>query len=208
MTIPMETMLVYAADLFGTAVFAVTGAIRGREKSLDLLGVIVLACTVGVGGGILRDCAIGATPAAALTSGTYLALCIGMGLGVFKIPSVWVQKNAEIITYLDAVGLGVFTAIGTAKAMEYQLPPITVVWSGILTAVGGGMIRDVLVGTVPAVLKNDFYATASMIGGVLYLVLDYAGMPIFSRFVVVSLTVMVIRLWAYRHKLQLPRADQ
>ena len=201
----MEEQLIYFADLFGTLIFAVTGALKGIARKLDLLGVIVLGCTVGVGGGIMRDAAIGATPAAALSNETYLFVCIGAGLVVFFLPRRWLQWHTEAITYLDAVGLGVFTALGNAKAAACGLPSITIVLSGVLTAVGGGIIRDVLVNEIPQVLKSDFYATAALIGGVFYLILNAQGISIFPLFLSVLLLVTAIRIWAYRRKLQLPR---
>ena len=201
----MEDQLIYFADLFGTLVFAVTGAIKGIARKLDLLGVIVLGCTVGVGGGIMRDAAIGATPATAFSNETYLLLCIFAGFVVFFLPRRWLHWHTEAITYLDAIGLGVFTALGNAKAMNCGLPPIAVILSGVLTAVGGGILRDVLVNEIPQVLKSDFYATAALIGGVLCTLLRAHGVPFFSLFLAVSLTVTLIRIWAYRRKLQLPR---
>ena len=165
----MEQYLIYAADLFGTVVFAVTGAIRGLSCKLDMLGVVVLACTVGTGGGLLRDALIGATPAASLSNGIYLLVCIIAGLVVFYLPQKILKKSTQIIIVLDAIGLGVFTALGNAKALRYGLPPVTVILSGVITSVGGGAIRDILVCTIPMILKNDFYATASLIGGVAYL---------------------------------------
>ena len=201
----MEEQLIYFADLFGTLIFAVTGAIKGIARKLDLLGVTVLACTVGVGGGIVRDAAIGATPAAALSDKSYLLLCIATGLTVFFLPRKRLRWHPEAITYLDAVGLGVFTALGCAKAAACGLPSITVILSGVLTAVGGGIIRDVLVNEIPQVLKSDFYATAALLGGGLYICLKGRGVAIFPLFLLVAVSVTLIRIWAYRRKVQLPR---
>lgn len=203
----MEQNIIYFADLFGTCIFAITGAVAGIHKKLDLLGVIVLSCTTGVGGGIFRDCALGATPCGALTNGTYLLLCILTGLTVFRIPRKILNKGSQIIVYFDAVGLGVFTAIGTAKALQYDLPQVAVVLAGIMTAVGGGVIRDILINTTPAVLKQDFYATASLFGGISYLILKHFGLELFPLFMIVSLEVMSIRLLAYHYKVQLPKAN-
>jgi uncharacterized membrane protein YeiH len=204
----MEHTLIYAADLFGTIVFAVTGAIRGISSKLDMLGVIVLACTVGTGGGLLRDALIGATPAAALSNGTYLLICIASALAVLTLPKNIFKRNASIIIYLDAIGLGVFTAIGNAKAAQYALPPITIILSGVITAVGGGAIRDVLLCSIPMILKHDFYATAALIGGGIYLLLAYLNVPFFYQFLLVTLTVILLRILAYRRKVHLPRSGR
>lgn len=202
----MEHTFIYAADLFGTAVFAVTGAIRGISCKLDMLGVTVLACTVGTGGGLLRDALIGATPAASLSNGIYLLLCIISALIIFALPKKWLNRSAQIITYLDAVGLGVFTALGNAKAAQHGLPPITVILSGVITSVGGGAIRDVLVCSIPMILKNDFYATASLIGGLMYLFLSYWEVPFSYLFFFVALCVTALRILAYRRKMHLPKS--
>ncbi|MDD4816574.1 MAG: trimeric intracellular cation channel family protein [Victivallaceae bacterium] len=197
--------LITIFDLFGTAVFAVTGAVRGVKAKFDLLGVVVLSCAVGVGGGMMRDAIIGATPAAALTSESYLILCIAAGVTVFFM-SGKIMDSRHIITVCDAVGLGVFTVLGAAKGVNYDLAPVGVVLTGTLTAVGGGMLRDVLVGTVPEVLRRDFYATASLIGGVVYLFLIDTGLPHYANFLIVSFLVTAIRLTAFHYKIQLPRA--
>ena len=202
----MEQYIIYAADLFGTVVFAVTGAIRGLSCKLDMLGVVVLACTVGTGGGLLRDALIGATPAASLSNGIYLLVCIIAGLVVFYLPQKILKKSTQIIIVLDAIGLGVFTALGNAKALRYGLPPVTVILSGVITSVGGGAIRDILVCTIPMILKNDFYATASLIGGVAYLLLHSLHIPFFTKFVLVALLVTGLRILAYRRKVQLPKS--
>lgn len=201
----MEEFVINAFDLFGTIIFAITGAVRGVRHRLDMLGVIVLACVVGVGGGIIRDTIIGATPVTAFTKESYLLVCIITGMAVFFTPPSAINRN--IITVCDAIGLGVFTAIGAAKGVQYHLTPIGIVLSGVFTAVGGGVLRDIMVGMVPVVLKSDFYATASLIGGVVYCVLVSLGIPVFFTFIIVSLLVIVLRLLGYRYKLQLPVAE-
>ncbi|MBO5760407.1 MAG: trimeric intracellular cation channel family protein [Lentisphaeria bacterium] len=204
----MEETFIYIADLAGTIIFAVTGAIKGISRKLDLLGVVVLSCTVGVGGGIFRDCVTGALPAAALRNEIYLLLCILTALSVFcfagKVSS---SRAAPLIIYLDAVGLGVFTAIGCAKALALGLPPVTVVLAGVITACGGGVVRDIFVSSIPAVLKSDFYATASLFGGILYLILVRFSFSVFTIFLCVSLFVTALRLLAYRYKVQLPKSE-
>lgn len=203
----METTIVYILDLFGTFVFALTGAVKGVRKNLDILGVTVLACCVGVGGGMTRDALIGATPVASLQNGAYLLLCIITGLVIFFTSRYWTHLR-NIIQVGDAIGLGVFTAIGAAKGMAYDLSFIGVILSGVLTAIGGGVIRDVFVGTIPAVLKSDFYATAALLGGILYYVLAVVGMPFFGNFLLSAGFVTGIRLLAIRYKVSLPKAHE
>ncbi len=199
--------IILGLDLFGTAIFAVTGALRGFRSHLDVLGVVVLACAVGVGGGITRDALIGATPVAAFQDGRYLILCAIVGaISFYLAPRLGDRWN--VIPVLDAVGLGVFTAIGCEKAALYGCEWVAVVLCGVMTAVGGGVIRDVLAMRIPAVLRSDFYATASLMGGVLFVLLMRWGGSIdyFGRFLIVSGTVLLVRLIAMRFKFRLPEA--
>ncbi len=197
-------IVILALDLFGTMIFAITGAVKAIERRLDLLGVLVLACAVGAGGGMVRDCIIGATPVAALVNEIYLLICIASGFIVFFCYRK-ISQTQNIIRYADAIGLGVFTAIGAAKAVEYNLDFTGIVLSGVLTAIGGGVIRDIMVCSIPTVLKSDFYATAALIGGILYYLLMKAGVPFFALFIIVLFVVTGLRILAIQYKLRLPK---
>ncbi len=199
--------IIWSLDLFGTAVFAVTGALRGWRCRLDFLGVLVLASIVGVGGGMLRDMMIGQTPVAAFQDGTYLLICALAGIVMFFV-APQIADRWNFIPWCDAVGLGVFTAIGCEKAAGLEgCSRMAVVLCGVMTAVGGGVIRDVLTMRVPAVLRSDFYATASLLGGILFLLLWKvfpSEIDFFGRFCIVSFVVLLIRLCAMRFKFHLP----
>lgn len=203
----MQDVVILFFDLFGTAVFAATGAIQGVRNRLDIFGVTVLACCVGVGGGIIRDCIIGYIPVAVLRSQQYMIICISVGLLTFSTARYWIQ-NRNLVKICDAIGLGVFTAIGAQKGAQ-MVPGFTgTVLCGMFTAIGGGMIRDVLTGKVPVVLKSDFYATASLIGGIVYFLLGYLDIFFFPKFAFVTLLVTSIRLFAVYHKIKLPSAGR
>ena len=201
----MENWIILALDLFGTAVFAVTGAVQGVRSHLDIFGVTVLACCVGVGGGIIRDCVIGSLPAAALTHQYYILICIAVGLIAFCTARYWIRKR-NIIKVCDAIGLGVFTALGAEKGAAYGLGFTGIVLAGVLTAIAGGMVRDICTGKIPVVLKSDFYATASLIGGVICCLLIYLDVPFLIRFFGVAVLVWGIRMLAIRYHLRLPAA--
>ena len=202
----MTEQVIHIFDLFGTAVFAVTGALCGVHHRLDLLGVVVFGCTVGVGGGMLRDVIIGAVPVAALRDMSYLLICIASALTVFFIAR-YLSNLHKIIAVCDAVGLGVFTAIGAAKGYAYELNSIGIILCGVLTAVGGGILRDVMSKSIPVVLTSDFYATASLIGGGVFCLLkEFAHLSAFYEFVTVFAVVTGIRLAAMHYHLQLPVA--
>ena len=203
----MENLFILIADLAGTVIFAVTGALSGVRQKLDLLGVVVFGCTVGVGGGVLRDTVIGATPVAALQNELYLILCIATGLIVFCI-SPLVTDHLRVIKICDAFGLGVFTALGAAKGAQFGLGPTGVVLCGVFSAVGGGLLRDVLSRKIPEILVNDFYAPASLIGGIVYLLLPKAHLSGFAVFVIVAVLVTLIRMAAMTFSFRLPRASE
>jgi len=191
-------------DIFGTFVFAVSGAFRAVKYELDLLGVLVLALATGVGGGMLRDVLLGLTPPAALADQKYVAVCVAGAVAVFfaapKIATRW-----NYVMAADAVGLSVFAVIGAAKAEHSGATVVTIVLMAMITASGGGVIRDLLVLEVPAMLKTDLYATAALFGGLLYVGLGALGMPDGPRVAVTILATLVLRALAMRYALRLPR---
>ena len=195
----------YAFDIFGTCIFAITGAVRGVRHKLDFLGVVVFACTVGVGGGVFRDLLLGATPVAAYEHESYLIVCIVTGIAVFFL-APQVVGRWRIVAIGDAIGLGVFTALGASKGLLYGAGPVGIVLSGVFSAVVGGVVRDVMVREVPAVLTTDFYATASLIGGVLYLGLSETSLPFLLQVLVCASAVTTIRLLAMKFRIHLPVA--
>lgn len=198
------TDLLFALDLFGTLVFAVTGAFRAVKHELDILGVLVLSVFTGVGGGILRDVILGAYPPAVFTNEIYFLLCLGGGFLVFftapKIARWW-----NLVKVFDAIGLGVFAALGALKGYEYGLGPIGVVMMGTMTAVGGGVIRDILVSEIPAVLTSDFYATAAALGALSLWACEVAGLGNELSLLVAAALTILLRLLAMRFRVNLPR---
>lgn len=200
-----EHAVIYAFDLFGTFIFAITGAVKGVRCKLDILGVVVFACTVGCGGGMFRDMVIGATPVAALSNSSYIILCVATGLAVFFLAPKFVGRW-RVILFSDALGLGVFTAIGVAKGAMYGIGPVGQLLCGVFTAVGGGMVRDIMSRSVPTVLTSDFYATASLLGGIVYLMLEMTAWSLLPKFLITTMVVFIIRLVAIKYKFQLPVA--
>lgn len=203
----MENWIILLLDLFGTAVFAITGAVQGIRHHLDVFGVTVLACCVGVGGGMVRDCIIGCTPVAALSNQHYIIICIAVGLLSYATARFWISKR-NIIKICDAIGLGVFTALGAEKGFAQGLGFTGIILCGVFTAIGGGIIRDLLTGKIPVVLKSDFYATASLIGGGVYCLMLPLKLPFTINFAVIALLVCAIRLLAIRYNIQLPAAGR
>lgn len=191
-------------DIFGTFAFAVSGAFRAVKYELDLLGVMVLAIATGVGGGMIRDVLLGLAPPAALTDQKYVLVCVAGAVIVFvaapKIATRW-----NYVMAADAVGLSVFAVIGAAKAEANGATAVAVMLMAMITASGGGVIRDVLVLEMPAMLKSDLYASAALIGGGLYVLLGAFDVPETVRVWGTVAATLVLRTLAMRYGLRLPQ---
>lgn len=155
--------MLFALDIAGTFVFALSGAFKGVRRELDWLGIAVLAVLTGVGGGIVRDVLLGDTPPAVFRDERYLMVCLAGAVAVIAFGRT-ISKGWNRVMVADALGLGLFAAMGAAKGAAFGLGPLGTVLVGGLTAVGGGVIRDVLVGDRPAVLYKGYYATAALTG--------------------------------------------
>jgi uncharacterized membrane protein YeiH len=164
-------------DLIGIFVFAISGALVAVRKDLDVFGVLVLAGATGLGGGFLRDVLIDATPPAALTDWRYLMVPVVAGLVTFRFhPAVGRMERG--VNIFDAFGLALFCVTGALKALEYGLGPLPAALMGLLTAIGGGIIRDLLTGRVPVVFRGEIYATAALVGAAIAVVGDELGWPV------------------------------
>jgi uncharacterized membrane protein YeiH len=156
--------LLLAADMAGTLIFAIEGASAAIRGNLDLLGLMVLAFAVALGGGTIRDVLIGAVPPASLRDWRYPALAFSGALIAFALHRTIEGMPPNVLMVLDAAGLSLFAIAGTRKALLYDLHPFIAVLLGAITGVGGGVIRDLFLGQIPNVLRADIYATAALIG--------------------------------------------
>jgi uncharacterized membrane protein YeiH len=158
----MDTLLL-VLDLIGTFVFALSGATAGVKSRLDLFGVLGLSYAAGNAGGITRDLLIGAVPPAAISDWRYLAVSLLAGIVTFWRPSIINRLRSPVLLF-DAAGLGLFAVAGTQKALAFGLTPVMAALLGMLTGIGGGMTRDVLLAEIPTVLRADLYAVAALAG--------------------------------------------
>ncbi|MDN5896478.1 MAG: trimeric intracellular cation channel family protein [Nocardioides sp.] len=198
-----SAMLLLIIDLLGTFAFALSGGLVAVRKQLDLFGVSVLALTTGMGGGFLRDVLIDATPPAALTNWRYLAVAILAGLLTFAFhPTLGRMERA--INLLDAAGLALFCVTGTIKAMDYGLGPVPSALMGMVTGIGGGMIRDLLAGRVPIVFRGDLYAFPALAGASIVAVLNYADQPVWLAAALGGSLCLVWRVVALHRNWQAP----
>ena len=189
--------------IIGTIAFATSGALIGIEKRLDLFGVIFLSITTAVGGGIIRDLMIGTVPPVAFIEPTYCIISVISSLITFALYKN-IIKLKNIIIILDAIGLGVFTAIGSSTAFMHNMKqPFIVVTMGVITGIGGGLLRDVFVKDIPYVFKKEIYAVASIAGGLgLYFTYN-ADSKILSLYVCFIIT-FIVRVLAVRYNINLP----
>jgi uncharacterized membrane protein YeiH len=192
-------------DLAATLVFAVEGAAIGIAARLDLFGVVVLACVTAMGGGIMRDVLIGASPPAALKDPLYIPLAVAAGLVTFLFHQPAGQIPSWLLTGLDAAGLGLFCAAGALKALDYGLLPVSAAFMGTLTAVGGGALRDVLLGRIPAVLRIDVYAVAALLGATVVVIGMRRGLPKTTVMIVGGTACFALRVLAAWQHWQLPK---
>jgi uncharacterized membrane protein YeiH len=182
-------------DLLGIFVFAVTGALVAVRKNLDIFAALVLAGVTGLGGGFIRDVLIDATPPAALTDWRYLLAPVAAGLLTFAFHPA-IGRLERLVTVLDAVGLSLFCVTGALKAVEYGLGPVPSALMGMVTAIGGGMLRDVLAGSVPVIFEGALYATPALCGAAVAVLLDRTDLPVVVVSAAGFTTCLVWRLLA------------
>jgi len=198
-------LAIHALDLFGTAVFALTGALRAVSKKLDLMGAVVLAIVTAMGGGMMRDALIGRHPPAAFADQTYLVIAIVVGVLTFLLRHKIQEQESWLIAF-DAVGLGVFTLVGAWIAADAGLGSIGIVFIAMLTATGGGVLRAMMVAEIPFVLQKEVYASASLLGALVFV----GGLAINVPDVLLIWSVVIItiatRLLTWRWNLNLPQA--
>jgi uncharacterized membrane protein YeiH len=169
-----STTLLVVLDLVGIFVFAISGALVGVRRGLDVFGVLVLAGVTGLGGGFLRDVLIGDVPPAALADWRYLMVPVAAGLITFVFQPA-VGRVERLVTIFDAFGLALFCVTGALKALEYGLSPVPAALMGLVTAIGGGIARDLLANRVPEVFRGELYAIPALAGSVVVVVLDGLG---------------------------------
>jgi uncharacterized membrane protein YeiH len=199
--------LLLTVDLVGSFVFAVEGAMAAIEGNLDLLGLMVLAFSTALVGGIIRDLLIGATPPGSIRDWRYPAVAFLGGAVVFCLHQFVSQIPAQAVIAFDAAGLSLFAVAGAAKALDFGIHPFIAILMGGITGVGGGVVRDILLARIPMVLRADVYATAALAGAAvlvagLELKLNPKLMTILGA--VVCFMLRVVSVWRHWNLPRLP----
>ena len=198
---------IYVLDLFGTVAFAITGAFKAIEKKFDVIGILVLATITGVAGGTIRDVVLGRVPNS-IVDPTYVIVTIASGIAIFFLYSR-LKKHWNLFLKFDAIGLGVFTIIGATFAYNvFGLNFLAILLAGILTAVGGGILRDVFVNQSPIVFVKEFYLSASFIGIVVFSILLYFTEEIYVATILGIVLTTALRLIAIKYNWNLPRVRE
>lgn len=196
--------LIYILDLCAVAVCAITATLEAHRRELDLFGVAVISIIAGIGGGTVRDILLGRLPVYWVHDPIYVA--VGLTAAVFtfflgrKLP---IPRNFFLLP--DAIGLALFTVIGTSVAMALHVHWLIAALMGVITGVFGGVIRDILCNEVPLIFRTDIYATASLIGALLFITLDNLGMAHNPALIAAMIATVAIRLAAIRWHIHLPR---
>jgi uncharacterized membrane protein YeiH len=193
-------------DMFGTMAFAVTGAFRAIEHGSDIVGVIILATITGVAGGVLRDIVFGRIPPLAITNPLYLIITVTTAVILFFLYHT-LKKHWNLFLKFDAIGLGVFTVIGATFAYNLAgLNFLAMAFSGLLTAIGGGILRDVFVNEIPIVFVKELYASASFLGVLIFFGLLLTNLDLYIAAISGIAAATGLRLLAMKYDWNLPRA--
>jgi uncharacterized membrane protein YeiH len=201
----LTTTFVALLELAGTFAFAISGAVVAVRHRLDLFGVLVLSFAAATAGGIMRDLLLGATPPVSLVDWRYLGVSVLAGLLTFFRHAA-VERMRNPVQFFDAIGLGLFAVLGAGKALASGLGPVGAVTLGVLTGVGGGIARDVLVAQIPHVLRRELYAVAALAGAVVVVSGDALGLPAAPVAVAGAALCFTLRWLAIRRGWGLPVA--
>lgn len=196
-------MTFFLLQLFGTFVFALTGVISAGRKQLDLVGVLFISFVVANVGGTLRDLMLGAVPVFWIGEPVYLLVAVGTGLAFFVVLE-YCTPPTGLLTLADALGLAVFAVAGADKTLTLGFSPLIAVIMGMITGVGGGLVRDLLCGDIPVIFRRELYATAALMGAAAYTGLRLWGMANWLASLGGVGLVMAVRLASLRYDINLP----
>jgi uncharacterized membrane protein YeiH len=195
----------YLLDLAGTFVFALSGAVAGVKHKLDLFGVLVLSFVAANTGGITRDILIGAVPPGAIADWHYVGVSLAAGVITFFFPSAVMQRWNPVLLF-DAAGLALFAVSGAHKALVHGLNPVMATLLGMLTGIGGGMARDILLAEIPVVLRAELYAVAALLGAAVVVIADRLQLPSGAAVLAGAALCFGLRIVAMKRGWRLPVA--
>lgn len=199
-----DIQLLYLLDLFGVAVFSISGALAAGRKRLDLLGVVIIAVVTAVGGGTIRDLLLDRHPIFWISDPIYLLVILSAALS-----TIWYTRYKEppqkALLWADALGLAVFTITGAQATQEVVSSEVIIIIMAAITGTVGGVVRDVLTNVIPMIMQRDIYATAALAGAICYLLLQLTILSSTLIIVISMVVVIALRLAAIQWGLNLPR---
>ena len=196
--------LIYVLDILGTFAFAISGALVAYDKKLDLFGILIIAFVTAVGGGMLRDVLIDAHPINWIGDLNYLYTIFAAVIFTFLFKSK-INYLGKTMFLFDTIGIGVFTLLGLKKGLSFNLHPIIALIMGMISAVFGGVLRDVLTNRIPLIFEKEIYASACLAGGIVYLTISQFNVPENIIFVISASVIVIIRVVSVRYQLELPK---
>ena len=196
--------VIYVIDILGTFAFAVSGALVALDKKFDMFGVLIIAFVTAVGGGMLRDVLIDAHPINWIGNLDYLYTIFIAVVFTFLFKSKIAHLSKTMFLF-DTIGISVFTLLGLEKGLSFNLHPIIALIMGVISAVFGGVLRDVLTNKVPLIFEKEIYASACLAGGIIYLILNYFKVEENINFIISAAVVVIIRAIVVRFHLELPK---
>jgi uncharacterized membrane protein YeiH len=200
----MLQQLILVLDWFGICVFAVTGALVASRKEMDIVGFALLGSVTGIGGGTVRDVLLGVEPVFWVKQPAYLVTCIAVSSVMFFLAHI-PQSRERLLLWFDAAGLSLFSVTGTVSALAAGAGPVIAIAMGVATATFGGIIRDILGGESPVILKQEIYITAALLGAVAFVSLDRMGLAPDTSAGLAFLAAFALRAAALYWNLSLPR---
>ena len=184
-------------------VFAISGGLSGRDKKLDFFGISAVGFITAIGGGTVRDVLLGSTPVGWMQDLTYLAM-IGTGILISLLFGKAVIRLRRTFFMFDTVGIAVFTVLGLEKALSLGVHPIIAIIMGMVSAVFGGVIRDIVCNDIPLIFRKEIYALTCLAGGILYIILQSLNVEQFINILITVCFIVIFRVLAVRFRWQLP----
>ena len=198
--------VLFVIDVLGTFAFAISGALVALEKKFDMFGVLIIAFVTAVGGGMLRDILIDAHPINWIGNLNYVYIIFSAVVFTFLFKSKIAHLSKTMFLF-DTIGISVFTLLGLKKGLAFNLHPIIALIMGMISAVFGGVLRDVLTNNIPLIFEKEIYASACLAGGIIYLILSYLNVEENVNFVISASVIVAIRVVVVKFKLELPKIE-
>lgn len=193
-------------DITGVLVFAISGALTARSEKLDFFGIAAVAFVTALGGGTLRDILIGSTPVGWMQDLTYIAMiCIGILISIFFRKTV--QKLRKTFFLFDTIGIAVFTVLGLQKSLAIDIHPVIATMMGMISAVFGGVIRDIICNKVPLIFRKEIYALTCLSGAILYVILRHFEIYQNTNILITVVFIVTFRALVVKNKWQLPNLE-